>query len=143
MELDALLHAVADRVATLPGLTGGAHYPPGNAVPVSPVAMIRLSPLIPTTVEPRFGEQLWLPMIDVVLLVASAENRPGDAARLDPLIPAVLDLFDAGRGAQPLDVPGHVDRIWHTAQVRRGAGPWGSTGYCHTAVITLDGKFRR
>lgn len=143
--LSPYLTAITARVNTLAGLTGGANYPALNVVERSPTAMIRLSLLQPTVVEnARFGQQVWLPFVDVVFLVDSDEKRPGDAARLDPFLPAVLDLFDPSRpGYVPPAFDGHVDRIWHNAQIRRGAGEWGATGYCHYAIVTLDGKFKR
>lgn len=140
-----LLTAIAAKVNTIPGLTGGAHYPALNVVERSPTAMIRLSPLQPTMPEnARFGQQVWTIYVDVMLLVDSNETRPGDAARLDPLIPKVLDLFDPSSSTYSKDaVPSDVDRVWHTGQIRVGADNYGATGYCHFAIVTLDGKFHR
>lgn len=148
MELDdrdpmsRILHTVALTVDDLPGLTGGAHYPARNVVERSPVAMIRQSLLFPTVVDmARFGHAIWFPMIDVVLLVAGTDKEPQQAARLDPLIPAVLDAFDPSRTEVPLqDV---VNRWWKEPRIRRGAGPWGATGHCYHAIVTLDAQFAR
>lgn len=148
MDTPDLMAAIASRVATIAGIEG-ASYPALNYVPRSPWAMIRQSMTIPTTYEKRrMGQQVVFPAIDVVLLVMSDETRPGDAARIDGLIAPVLDLFDANAVGGNVNyalpgLDGEVDRVWNVANVQRVALPWGESGYCYAAIITMDSEFRR
>lgn len=143
--------AVIDAKKDAIGLTGGAHYPALNTVPVSPIAFVRTSRYLPSTIEkPRAGQQRARLGIDVLLLVRSSERRPQDAARLDGLIEPILDLFDANlyggnvNGAfAGHNLPGNVERVWHEAVLRTMPIDYGEAGYCHAAILTLDAEFAR
>lgn len=153
MDISHLLTAIAARIDAEKATIGleGVSYPALNSVPANPWAMVRQSTVIPTTIEKaRLSRQVVLPNIDIVLLVASSEKRPGDAARIDNLINPVLDLFDfsAAGGAAAAFLTGlpagsHVDRVWDTATVRRTSLIWGEAGYCYAAILTMNAKFQR
>lgn len=150
MDTPDLMRAIAARIDTHKATLGlrGVSYPALNTVPESPWAMVRESLTIPSTYEkPRLGHEVALPMIDVVLLVASSETRPGDAARLDGLTGPIRDLFHVQAGqninAMLTGLDGSIDRVWDTATIRRVAVTWGEAGYCHAAVITMNAKFHR
>lgn len=151
MDTLELMRAIADRIdANKEALKiEGVSYPPINTVPKSPWAMVRTSQAIPSTVEKaRLGQQVWLPAIDVVVLVRSDVKRPADAARLDAVLTPLLDLFDASHegGAMNTLMPGlsgHVDRVWNTTVHRIAPIEWGEAGYCFALIVTFDAKFRR
>lgn len=141
--------AVIERNRVALGLEG-VSYPVINHVPASPWAMVRQSTVQPYFVEKRrAGLQVVSLPVDLVLLVASSEQRPGDAARLDRVIEPVLDLFDANANGGDVNhaftgvLAESVDRIWQQARVRRLAMRWGESGYCHAAIITMDTQFQR
>lgn len=151
MDTLELMRAIADRIdANKEALKiEGVSYPPINTVPKSPWAMVRTSQAIPSTVEKaRLGQQVWLPAIDVVVLVRSDVKRPADAARLDAVLTPLLDLFDASNadGATNTLFPGldgHVDRVWDAANIRQLALTWGEAGFCHALIVTFNAKFKR
>lgn len=151
MDTLELMRAIANRIDAHKSALRieGVSCPPINTVPRSPWAMVRTSATFPTTVEKaRLGQQVWLPSIDVVVLVRSDQKRPADAARLDHVLTPLLDLFDM-ENADPATntlfpgIGGHVDRVWNVAQVRQMALDWGEAGFCHALIVTLDAKFRR
>lgn len=152
MNTGDLLTAIAGRIEQRKAALGleGVSYPAINSVPRSPWAMVRLSPVIPSTIEKaRAGVQIVRPRIDVVLLVTSDPSRPADAARLDGLTEPILDLFDANPNGGNVNaafsglLSESADRIWHEAVIRRMPLKWGEAGYCHAAILTLDAEFRR
>lgn len=139
-----VLHAVAERIGRLPELDYRAAYPGPNRIPASPFVVVREGVDVPTTyTKARAGEWLVLGSIEAIVLVEQVEGnaRPRDEAKIDPIVPRLLSLFD---GAPPNilmpDLPGHVDRIWHESRVRRGVLTYGQQG-CYAAVIPMNAKF--
>lgn len=152
MDTPDLMRAIAARIDAHKDTLGieGVSYPPINIVPRSPWVMVRRSNTIPSTVQKaRLGQQVHLPMIDIVVLVTSDVTRPSDAARLDGLEAPILDLFDASAtggnvGTALPSLDGHVDRVWDDIpSIRTTPVEWGEAGYCHAMIITLNGKYRR
>lgn len=148
----ALMNAMASVIKAKKTSLGleGVSSPAINNIPASPWCMIRQSMAMPSFVEKsRAGKQLVMPQIDIVLLVVSDEQRPGDASRLDGLIDPILDLFDANAYGGNVNtaftglLDESIDRVWQSAQIRRMAIEWGEAGYCHAAIITLDAQFAR
>lgn len=128
----------------------GVSYPARPDVPASPWLMVRQSLYVPTRVtKARAGLQVVQAGIDLVALVRD-HGDPGDAARIDGLPEALLDLFDANVNGGDVNaafagtgLTGSVDHIWVEALVRRMALQWFEAGPCHAAVITLDTEFQR
>lgn len=152
MDIGDLMEAIADRIDAKKTSLGlqGVSYPSENHVAKSPWLMVRQSLTAPTQVaKQRAGLQVVNPAIDLVALVVSSENRPGDAARLDGLVHPLLDLFDANANGGNVNyaftglLTENVDRVWNEAMVRRAALNWGESGYCHALIITLDAQFMR
>lgn len=152
MELGDVMAGIAKRIDNQKSTLGlqGVSYPAINHVPKSPWVMVRQSMTAPTIVtKARAGLQVVRPSIDLVALVVSDPNRPGDASRLDGLMHPLLDLFDANANGGNVNyafsgiLSGNVDRIWNEATVRRVSLEWGESGYCHALIITLDSEFKR
>lgn len=152
MNTGELLTAIAGRIERDKVRLGlqGVSYPALNTVPASPWAMVRTSPVAPSSIEKaRAGLQIVRPRIDIVLLVVSDNSRPADAARLDGLIEPILDMFDANANGGNVNhaftglLSESVDQIWHEAFIRRLPLKWGEAGYCHAAIITMDSQFSR
>lgn len=152
MDTPDLMRAIADRIDEHKDAIGlrGVSYPATNTVEASPWAMVRRSSVFPSTVEKaRLGQQVHLPMIDIVVLVTSDPRRPGDAARLDAIEAPLLDLFDASANGGNVgtilpDLDGHVDRVWDAIPgIRVLPLEWGEAGYCHALIVTFNAKYRR
>lgn len=152
MTISELMDAIAKVLNANKSKLGieGAHYPPLNYIPNSPVVMVRQSLYQPTTItKERAGQQVVRPMIDLVALVKSDITRPGDASRLDGLEHPMLDLFDANANGGDVNhaFNGHltknVNRVWQEAVSRRAVMEWGESGYCHALILTMDAEFYR
>lgn len=152
MNTGELLTAIAARIDQRKSALGlmGVSYPALNSVPSSPWAMVRTSPVAPSTIEKaRAGVQIVRPRIDIVVLVVSDVTRPADAARLDGVVEPILDLFDANANGGNVNtafsglLSASVDHIWHEAVIRRMPLKWGEAGYCHAAILTLDSEYQR
>lgn len=145
MDVPDLMRELAVQIARIPELGGRAYYPALNQVETSPTVMIRQSNEQPTTYEKaRLGQQVVLPRIDVVILVVQIKDneRPRDESLIDTLITPILDLFDASASGGSVNdrlpgLKGHVDRVWHTASIKRGVIDWAGQK-CYGAVVTLD-----
>lgn len=128
----------------------GVSYPARPDVPHSPWLMIRQSLYVPSrVVKARAGVQVVRAGIDLVALVKD-HGDPGDAARVDGLPEALLDLFDANAYGGNVNaafagtsLPGSVSHVWIDALVRRMALQWFEAGPCHAAIVTLDTEFQR
>ena len=150
MGIPEMCAAIAARIDANKAALGleGVSYPALNTVPSSPWAMVRLSPLRPTTTSKRLSRQTVNAFIDVVVLIASSETTPGDAARLDTLVHPIPDLFDAHAiggnvNAVLTGLDGSVNHIWNDGQTTIAPRIWGEAGYCYSAVITFDTQFTR
>ena len=128
----------------------GVSYPARPDVPASPWLMIRQSLYTPTqVVKARAGLQIVQSGIDMVALVQD-HGDPGDAARVDGIPEALLDLFDANTyggnvnaAFAGISLPDNVNHIWTDALIRRMAVTWFEAGPCHAAIITVDTEFNR
>lgn len=152
MDLGELMQAIATRIDQRKDVIGleGVSYPALNTVPRSPWLMVRQSMTAPTAInKERAGQQVVHPGIDLVVLVTSDIKRPGDAARLDPLLHPLLDLFDANANGGNVNnafagiLDKNVDRVWTNATSSRVALEWGESGFCHALIITMDAEFKR
>lgn len=149
MEVETLLTNLKSRYeqVDIPGLAG-VSYPPENSVSASPWLVLRQARDIPGRYIRRRarGQMVEVP-IEAIILVATNGDQPREEARIDPLIPMVIDAVNPeawGRDiADILKVDSsEIDHLFTEATVERRPVEWG-TQYCYAAYITFDAVIRR
>lgn len=149
VEASVLLQKLQARyqAVSLPGLMG-ISAPPLNDVPSSPWMMIRPARDLPNRyVRSRARGQMVDFPIEVILLVATNGEQPREEARLDPLIPLVIDAVTPE--ACDMDIAdilkvnsSEIDHLYTEVVVERRVVEWGAK-YCYGAYITFDSVIRR
>ena len=149
MEPEELLIAMkewAQRV-NITGLVG-VSYPPLNHIPQSPWLMLRQARDDSGVFVQRTGagQRVDVP-VEAILLITAQGDQPREEARLDPLVPQVVDTFDPG--AWDMDIAdmlglesSEIEHVFTEARFRREPVQWGQQE-CFAAYITFDAVIRR
>lgn len=151
MDLSDVMTAIAAHLDDAKGTLGiaGASYPQLNTVPASPYVMVLDgSSAGPTTYERGMDGHHVTGRVTIRVLVKSHKDTPREASRIDGLIAPILDALDpvlyGGSANHVLDtLTDHLDRIWDTATVVRGATEEYAGEFCYAADIGIDPAFTR
>jgi hypothetical protein len=106
-----ILAAMRDVIAAVDGVNA-AHYPAPKTIKQGPdVVLYWGTPNAETTISMDLNQRMWQPAIMARVLTPMTGNTEAEFARIDNLIMAIVDAFDAGTTTQVMpSLNGAVNR---------------------------------